>query len=141
MRERFATGGGTPQPSQVTDELQIVGAVTSHMAVRLPNPYDSDRSRHGAVVRTLTSHQIAGHGTMSMAPNEALKRLLPTPITTNQPLQMASQGSLSLQRRQVLQQLLATLHRHHPTLMCQLAKDGPQAAPGKRQFCLNWPPA
>ncbi|KAH6919821.1 hypothetical protein HPB50_029191 [Hyalomma asiaticum] len=49
MRERFATGGGTPQPSQVTDELQMVGAVASHMAVRLPNPYDSDRSRHGAV--------------------------------------------------------------------------------------------
>ncbi|KAH7970166.1 hypothetical protein HPB49_000557 [Dermacentor silvarum] len=49
MRERFATGGGTPPPSQMTDELQRVGDIASHMAVRLPNPCDSDRSRHNAV--------------------------------------------------------------------------------------------
>lgn len=49
MRERFSTGGGPPQPSQVTDEMQLVGAVASHMAIRLPNPYDSDRSRHSVV--------------------------------------------------------------------------------------------
>ncbi|KAH7935069.1 hypothetical protein HPB52_003634 [Rhipicephalus sanguineus] len=49
MRERFATGGGTPPPSQLTDELQRVGDIASHMAVRLPNCCDSDRSRHDAV--------------------------------------------------------------------------------------------
>ncbi|XP_037579751.1 myb/SANT-like DNA-binding domain-containing protein 3 [Dermacentor silvarum] len=49
MRERFATGGGTPPPSQMTDELQRVGDIASHMAVRLPNPCDSDRSRHNVV--------------------------------------------------------------------------------------------
>ncbi|KAH7966025.1 hypothetical protein HPB49_013077 [Dermacentor silvarum] len=41
--------GGTPPPSQMTDELQRVGDIASHMAVRLPNPCDSDRSRHNAV--------------------------------------------------------------------------------------------
>ncbi|KAH6933373.1 hypothetical protein HPB50_014482 [Hyalomma asiaticum] len=49
MRERFATGGGTPPPSQMTDELQRVGDIASHMSVRLPNPCDSDRCRHNAV--------------------------------------------------------------------------------------------
>ncbi|KAH6928143.1 hypothetical protein HPB50_012194 [Hyalomma asiaticum] len=49
MRERFATGGGTPPPSQMTDELQRVGDIASHMSVRLPNPSDSDRCRHNAV--------------------------------------------------------------------------------------------
>ncbi|KAH7943196.1 hypothetical protein HPB52_006292 [Rhipicephalus sanguineus] len=55
MRERFATGGGTPPPSQLTDELQRVGDIASHMAVRLPNPWDSDRSRHDAVPGELES--------------------------------------------------------------------------------------
>ncbi|KAH7975508.1 hypothetical protein HPB52_002336 [Rhipicephalus sanguineus] len=55
MRERFATGGGTPPPSQMTDELQRVGDIASHMAVRLPNPCDSDRSRHDAVPGELES--------------------------------------------------------------------------------------
>ncbi|KAL1478175.1 hypothetical protein MTO96_035160 [Rhipicephalus appendiculatus] len=49
MRERFATGGGTPPSSEMTDELQRVGDIASHMAVRLPNPCDSDRSRHDAM--------------------------------------------------------------------------------------------
>nr|XP_050042645.1 myb/SANT-like DNA-binding domain-containing protein 3 [Dermacentor andersoni] len=49
MRERFSTGGGTPSPSQATDELQQVGAIASHMAVRLSNLFDSDRSGHHAV--------------------------------------------------------------------------------------------
>ncbi|KAH7963810.1 hypothetical protein HPB52_022934 [Rhipicephalus sanguineus] len=38
MRERFANGGGTPPPSQLTDELQRVDDIASHMAVRMPNP-------------------------------------------------------------------------------------------------------
>ncbi|KAH7985546.1 hypothetical protein HPB52_025571 [Rhipicephalus sanguineus] len=44
-----ATGGGTPPSSEMSDELQRVGDITSHMAVRLPNPCDSDRSRHDAM--------------------------------------------------------------------------------------------
>ncbi|KAH7985980.1 hypothetical protein HPB52_025282 [Rhipicephalus sanguineus] len=42
-------GSGTPPPSQLTDELQHVGDNVSHMAVRLPNPCDSNRNRHDAV--------------------------------------------------------------------------------------------
>ncbi|KAL1474299.1 hypothetical protein MTO96_038083 [Rhipicephalus appendiculatus] len=49
MRERFASGEGTPPSSEMTDELQRVGDIASQMAVRLPNPCDSDRSRHDAM--------------------------------------------------------------------------------------------
>ncbi|KAH7956980.1 hypothetical protein HPB52_014030 [Rhipicephalus sanguineus] len=33
MRERFATGGGTPPSSEMTDELRRVGDIASHTAV------------------------------------------------------------------------------------------------------------
>ncbi|KAL1474606.1 hypothetical protein MTO96_037849 [Rhipicephalus appendiculatus] len=49
MWDRFATSNGTPPSSQMTDELQRVGDIASHMAVRLPNRSDSDRSRHDAM--------------------------------------------------------------------------------------------
>ncbi|KAH6935840.1 hypothetical protein HPB50_010803 [Hyalomma asiaticum] len=51
--------------------------------------------RSDEVVRiSLTSYQITGHGTMLTALKEELKRLLPTPMTTYQPLRMAGQGRL-----------------------------------------------
>ncbi|XP_077512606.1 uncharacterized protein LOC144123698 [Amblyomma americanum] len=42
-REIFKTGGGSAAPSQLTEDLQRVGSVASHMGVRLANPFDSDR--------------------------------------------------------------------------------------------------
>lgn len=42
-REVFKTGGGTPAKRHMTDELERVGALASHMAVRLTNNFDSDR--------------------------------------------------------------------------------------------------
>ncbi|KAH7985460.1 hypothetical protein HPB49_026405 [Dermacentor silvarum] len=61
-RELFKTGGGTPAESQMSDELRRVGAVASHMATRLANPFDSDRTGPGveatpAVAALLTSSQ------------------------------------------------------------------------------------
>ncbi|XP_077519861.1 uncharacterized protein LOC144129614 [Amblyomma americanum] len=50
-REVFRTGGGSPQRSEMTDELQRLGAVASHMNVRVGNCYDSDRGRHGTDLR------------------------------------------------------------------------------------------
>ncbi|KAH7952052.1 hypothetical protein HPB52_017560 [Rhipicephalus sanguineus] len=40
--------GGTPPSSEMTDELQRVRDIASHIAVRLPNPCDSDRSWYDA---------------------------------------------------------------------------------------------
>ncbi|KAK8772441.1 hypothetical protein V5799_024317 [Amblyomma americanum] len=50
-REVFRTGGGRPQRSEMTDQLQRVGAVASHMNVRVGNCYDSDHGRHGTDFR------------------------------------------------------------------------------------------
>ncbi|KAH7967952.1 hypothetical protein HPB52_004393 [Rhipicephalus sanguineus] len=36
--------GGTPAESSTSQELQRVGAVASHMATRLTNPFGSDRA-------------------------------------------------------------------------------------------------
>ncbi|KAH7978005.1 hypothetical protein HPB49_004150 [Dermacentor silvarum] len=61
-RQLFKTGGGTPAESQMSDELRRVGAVASHMATRLANPFDSDRTGPGveatpAVAALLASSQ------------------------------------------------------------------------------------
>ncbi|KAH7959120.1 hypothetical protein HPB49_008352 [Dermacentor silvarum] len=61
-RELFKTGGGTPAESQMSDELRRVGAVASHMATSLANPFDSDRTGPGveatpAVAALLASSQ------------------------------------------------------------------------------------
>ncbi|XP_065299214.2 uncharacterized protein [Dermacentor albipictus] len=46
MKEVFTTGGGSVPASQLTDELERVGAAASHMSTRVHNPFDSDRGRH-----------------------------------------------------------------------------------------------
>ncbi|KAH7948719.1 hypothetical protein HPB49_001204 [Dermacentor silvarum] len=51
-REIFKTGGGTPADSNMNEELQRVGAVASHMATRLENPFDSDRTGPGTETTT-----------------------------------------------------------------------------------------
>ncbi|KAH7948673.1 hypothetical protein HPB49_000674 [Dermacentor silvarum] len=51
-REIFKTGGGTPADSNMNEELQRVGAVASHMATRLQNPFDSDRTGPGTETTT-----------------------------------------------------------------------------------------
>ncbi|XP_075530166.1 uncharacterized protein LOC142563502 [Dermacentor variabilis] len=46
MKEVFTTGGGSAPASQLTDELERVGAAATHMSTRVHNPVDSDRGRH-----------------------------------------------------------------------------------------------
>ncbi|XP_077486910.1 uncharacterized protein LOC144098272 [Amblyomma americanum] len=46
MKEVFTTGGGSAPATQLTDELERVGAAASHMSTRVENPFDSDRGRH-----------------------------------------------------------------------------------------------
>ncbi|KAH7955279.1 myb/SANT-like DNA-binding domain-containing protein 3 [Rhipicephalus sanguineus] len=53
-REVFKTGGGTPAESSMNQELQRVGAVASHMATWLTNPFDSDRAGHVTPVTPYT---------------------------------------------------------------------------------------
>nr|XP_054930764.1 myb/SANT-like DNA-binding domain-containing protein 3 [Dermacentor andersoni] len=45
-KELFRTGGGKAADSVLTEELQRVGAVASHMSIRIDNAFDSDRARH-----------------------------------------------------------------------------------------------
>ncbi|KAL1469726.1 hypothetical protein MTO96_040896 [Rhipicephalus appendiculatus] len=75
MRERFATGGGTPPSSQMTYELQRVKDITSHMAVRLPNPCDSDRSRHDAMPGgSQSSNQLSTPSVAALRSQTAVQR-------------------------------------------------------------------
>ncbi|KAH7946367.1 hypothetical protein HPB49_023639 [Dermacentor silvarum] len=58
MKEVFTTGGGCAPASQLTDELERVGAVASHMSTRVENPFDSDRGRHAATPRSQSTPSV-----------------------------------------------------------------------------------
>ncbi|XP_049519275.1 uncharacterized protein LOC125943797 [Dermacentor silvarum] len=58
MKEVFTTGGGCAPASQLTDELERVGAVASHMSTRVENPFDSDRGRHAVTPRSQSTPSV-----------------------------------------------------------------------------------
>ncbi|XP_065293068.2 uncharacterized protein [Dermacentor albipictus] len=58
MKEVFTTGGGSVPASQLTDELERVGAAASHMSTRVHNPFDSDSGRHVFTVRSLVTPSV-----------------------------------------------------------------------------------
>ncbi|KAH7971466.1 hypothetical protein HPB49_024435 [Dermacentor silvarum] len=51
-------GGGCAPASQLTDELERVGAVASHMSTRVENPFDSDRGRHAVTPRSQSTPSV-----------------------------------------------------------------------------------
>ncbi|XP_049528276.1 uncharacterized protein LOC125947497 [Dermacentor silvarum] len=58
MKEVFTTGGDCAPASQLTDELERVGAVASHMSTRVENLFDSDRWRHAVTPRSQSTPSV-----------------------------------------------------------------------------------
>ncbi|XP_049275188.1 uncharacterized protein LOC119405543 [Rhipicephalus sanguineus] len=57
-RNLYATGGGPSTCRPMSPSLALVGAAASHMATRLPNPYDSDGAHIGQPVLSLPPARI-----------------------------------------------------------------------------------
>ncbi|KAL3242052.1 hypothetical protein MRX96_021582 [Rhipicephalus microplus] len=53
-RELFKTGGGMSAQSSMSEELERVGVVASHMATWLTNSFDSDHAGHVTPVSSYT---------------------------------------------------------------------------------------
>uniref|UniRef100_A0A131YQA5 Regulatory protein zeste n=1 Tax=Rhipicephalus appendiculatus TaxID=34631 RepID=A0A131YQA5_RHIAP len=57
-RNLYATGGGPSTCRPMSPSLALVGAAASHMATRLPNPYDSDGAHTSQPVLSLPPARI-----------------------------------------------------------------------------------